>query len=260
MKNYSIKRVTILRVEDTKKIKKEDIVIAEVPVQITLNGVELATILSSPMQIKELGAGFLFTEGFINSADDIIGFQEKNLSLYFEISPEKFSKEEKIQKYITSGCGRGVSFEIVKLSIASGKRPEVKPVSPDQIFKLMQVFQKKSELFLKTGGVHSAALCSSDNIIFFSEDIGRHNAVDKVVGHALLNKIKFSDKLILTSGRISSEIAKKVARIKVPILVSRSAPTDRGIFFANELGLTVIGFARGKKMNIYSHEERISVL
>ena len=118
---------------------------------------------------------------------------------------------------------------------------------------MVNTFSKKSELFLSTGGVHSCALCDRNNIILFEEDVGRHNALDKILGEALLNDICLEDKIIVTSGRVSSEMVIKVIKRKIPILASRSAPTNIAVDIANGFNLTLIGFARSGRMNIYSN-------
>jgi len=240
-------------------LELQDDVVTESAVQINLNDTELVTLLSCAYEEKELGVGFLRTEGFIDGADDIAGFEQKDSSLYFTIPQEKFDKESRIQKYITSGCGRGVSFAIAKKSLErKGEETVMAPiVSAEEISDLMREFQSRSELFKSTGGVHSAALCTAKEVLFFSEDIGRHNAVDRVIGKALLAGVSTDDKVLLSSGRISSEIARKVAFADIPLLVSRSAPTTRALRIAQELGLTVVGFARGRRMNIYIRRERI---
>jgi FdhD protein len=123
----------------------------------------------------------------------------------------------------------------------------------------MAEFRRRSELHRQTGGVHAAALADRNGLLVFREDIGRHNAVDKVIGAYLLAGNCFEDKLLLSSGRLSSEILHKAAACSVPILVSRSAPTDRCVALARERSITLIGFARGRRMNIYSRGERIAV-
>ncbi|MFU8796917.1 MAG: formate dehydrogenase accessory sulfurtransferase FdhD, partial [Dehalococcoidia bacterium] len=114
-----------------------------------------------------------------------------------------------------------------------------------------------SEIFRTTGGVHSAALCDARDILLFSEDIGRHNAVDKIFGRCLLDDISTDDRIVVTSGRISSEILLKVARRNIPIIISKSAPTNLGLKLAGDLGVTLIGFVRGKRMNVYTHDWRV---
>jgi hypothetical protein len=140
------------------------------------------------------------------------------------------------------------------LSVATGLR-----VSAGHICMLMEEFRRHSQLHRQTGGVHAAALADREKLLVFREDIGRHNAVDKVIGALLRQGDKYSDKLLLTSGRLSSEILHKTAACAVPIVVSRSAPTDRSVALARDRNITLIGFARGRRMNIYSGEGRILV-
>jgi len=118
-------------------------------------------------------------------------------------------------------------------------------------------FQQRSQIFRTTGGVHSAALCDTEGILVFSEDIGRHNAIDKIFGECILRDIPTDDHIIITSGRISSEILLKIAKRNVPILISKAAPTNLGISLANDLGVTLVGFVRGKRMNVYANEWRV---
>ena len=117
--------------------------------------------------------------------------------------------------------------------------------------------QKKALLFKTTGGVHSAALADSEKLLYFHEDIGRHNAVDKIIGECLLNSTTTDDKGLFTSGRLSSEILLKAAKLKIQLIVSRAAPTSLSIELAETLNITLIGFVRGRRMNIYSHPWRI---
>jgi FdhD protein len=121
----------------------------------------------------------------------------------------------------------------------------------------MKRFSRISSIFMRTGGVHSCAVCREGEVVISNDDIGRHNALDKVFGKCLLEEIRLDDKLILTSGRISSEILIKVARMGAPIIVSRCAPTDLALRLAEKVGITVIGFARAGRMNIYTHPERV---
>ena len=131
-------------------------------------------------------------------------------------------------------------------------------IDVEKLFSLFKDFQKKSELYKSTGCIHCAALADSENIIFLAEDIGRHNAVDKVIGYALLNEITLRNKVLLISGRISSEMVLKAGKWKIPVIVSRSAPTSLAITLAEKIGLTVIGFLRGKRCNIYTHSQRVN--
>jgi FdhD protein len=130
-------------------------------------------------------------------------------------------------------------------------------MSTHQVLSLANDFQHHSEVYRATGGVHSAALCDSENILVFNEDIGRHNAVDKVFGECLLQDIPTDERIVVTSGRISSEILLKVAKRNIPILISKAAPTDLAIKLATDLGVTLLGFVRGKRINAYANDWRI---
>jgi len=122
---------------------------------------------------------------------------------------------------------------------------------------VMKKMQEDSFVFKNTGGVHNAALCTAEDILVSRSDIGRHNALDKLYGYSLLNGISVRDKILVFSGRISSEILTKAAKIGVGIVLSKSAPTDLAIKLADDLNITAVGFIRGSSFNIYSHPERI---
>ena len=170
---------------------------------------------------------------------------------------EDFASELLFKRFITSGCGRGASF----YSAADVHEQKVESqigISAIKVFTLVKEFQHRSQVFRTTGGVHSAALCDTKGILIFAEDIGRHNAIDKILGECLLRDISTDDRIIITSGRISSEILLKIAKRNIPMLISKSAPTDLGLRLAHNLGVTLIGFVRGERMNVYTHGWRIA--
>ncbi len=253
-------KVNILRLNEDSASEIEDTVVREFPLTIFLNDQELVTMLCSPANQKELAVGFLYSEGFIESREEI-----KNVTLHegtgvIRVETEggdDLDHEALFNRLITSGCGRGASF--YSATDVTGKKVEsLFQVSVDEILALTRDFQHRSETYRATGGVHSAALCDTRNVLVFSEDIGRHNAMDKVFGECLLNDIPTNDHLVITSGRISSEILLKVARRNIPVLVSKSAPTNLGVKMANELGITLVGFVRGKRANVYTNTWRIT--
>jgi len=131
------------------------------------------------------------------------------------------------------------------------------PLSSSEVLELMSQFEKRSELFRQTGGVHSAALAARDGIILFNEDIGTHNAVDKVVGEGFLKELELKDKLLVTSGRVSSDIVSKLWNCGISMVISRTAPTSLAVKMAQKLGITIAGFVRGSRMNVYSFPARI---
>lgn len=241
------KRYNILRVRGDKISKDEDIVIKEYKLTIFVNGDEMTSLLCIPDSLENLVIGYLYSENYIRSISQIKsmeideGIGRAYIDLHDEcdnIEKENiFSQNSKTQK------------------IRNQKQIEIQEKTKfkiNAIRELVNQFNKNSKLFTNTGGVHSCALCSLDDIMIFKEDIGRHNAVDKVLGQALKEKIDTRNKIILTSGRISTEILTKVSRREIAIIVSISAVTDEAIEMAKELNITLIGFARGEKMNIYS--------
>ncbi|MFH1577310.1 MAG: formate dehydrogenase accessory sulfurtransferase FdhD [Candidatus Margulisiibacteriota bacterium] len=250
-----IKRIDLRAGEE----KLEDKVVAEVPLTILVNNKELATLLCSPVKLKELAVGYLIAEGFISEASEITSavLNEKTSVIKIETKEpiDKSFLEKK--RIITSGCGRGQSFYNYQDFSACQPIESDYRVTAKALLDLMNEFQKRSIIFKETGGVHSAALCKADKIIAFSEDIGRHNAVDKIIGEAALRGEKIEDKFLLTSGRISSEILVKASRLRVPLIISRSAPTNMAVRIAKQLKITLVGFARGNKLNVYMGDERI---
>lgn len=251
-----IKRISLK--EGTISLK--DKVAREVPFTVKLNNAQIATLLASPSKLKELAVGYLYVEGFISSLSDIrsIIVDGKTFTAVFETKNKISADELQKKRVITSGCGRNISF----YNFEDFKNcPSVKSdfrVEAECVLSLMKEFQTRSEIFKETGGVHSAALCDGDKIIDFAEDIGRHNAVDKIIGGMVLRGDSAGDKFLLLSGRISSEMLLKTVRIGIPIIISRSAPTDMAVRLAKQLKVSLAGFARGSRMNIYSEERRIS--
>lgn len=161
------------------------------------------------------------------------------------------------KRTMTTGCGKGTTFYNVVDSFNSKQIYSTMRVQGEDLIRIINKFNKSSDIFLSTGGVHSASLSDGKGILLFHEDVGRHNAIDKVIGEAFVKDICLLDKLIITSGRISSEMLIKASKREIPMIVSRSAPTDLAINLGKQLGITIVGFARGKRMNIYSHEQRI---
>lgn len=249
-KNYDIWRINREVVNS-----EEDLVILEYPFTIFIDEEEIITLLCSPKSLEYLAIGFLYSEGFIDnySAVDKVTIDEENGRAYVNLN-ERRSFNEKLQgkRTITSGCGKGTVFYNVLDSFKSKKIKNEVEIKPSKIADLMRRFNQQSELFYSTGGVHACAICYDDDIIYFEEDIGRHNALDKVLGRALIEDVNLDEKIILTSGRISSEMLIKAAKRGVPVVVSRSAPTSLAIDMARQLNITLVGFVRGEKMNIYS--------
>ena len=257
----STERISIHLVTREGRQDIEDLVTREMPFTIILNNRELVTLLCSPLELEYLAVGFLASEGLIKSRDEVKALivDEQRGVARVETKEEKdFPSELLFKRLITSGCSGGVSFYRPSDAQNRVRVTSQISVSATWIFSLVKQFQNSSQIFQATGGVHSAALCDMSEILVFSEDIGRHNAIDKVFGRCMLDDIPTDDRIVITSGRISSEILLKVAKRNVPVLVSRSAPTNIGVRLAEDLGVTLLGFVRGEKMNIYAHRWRIA--
>ncbi|APV43770.1 FdhD protein [Dehalogenimonas formicexedens] len=237
----------------------EDEVARERALTIILNGEELVTLLCSPGEFDYLAAGYLASEDLITNATDIKELLvNENTAVVRVDTVGNANVELTYKRVISSGCGRGAA--LYSAADVSSLKPVTSTleVGPAQIYQLVRDFQHHNGLYRETGGVHSAAIAGQDSIEFFTEDVGRHNAVDRLFGKALLENFDFSLKMLLTTGRISSEIVSKVARRNVGLLVSRSAPTSSAIELADRLNITLVGFVRGERMNVYTHPGRIT--
>jgi FdhD protein len=234
----------------------------EFPLTIMLNGEQLVTVLCSPGDLEALAVGFLFSEGMIRAKEEITGLtldDERGIIRMRTAEDKTADGKLFMKRVLTTGCGRGMAFySFADLDQKTKVASDLK-VTPEEVLALSRRFQGASDLYRSTHGVHSAALCDNREILVFAEDIGRHNAVDKVLGHCLLEGIAVKDRILVTSGRISSEILFKAAGSGIPVLVSKSAPTDMGVDLARELGITLVGFVRGGGMNVYAGQERIDL-
>lgn len=239
---------------------REAKVVMEKPLTVFLNHNELATMICSPSGQKELATGFLLSEGIIKERADIedIRLREEDGLLWIETREPVVQTDSFLRRHIASCCGKGRAG-LYFINDARDLQPVASnwAIKVDKLLELIQRLDEDSHTFHQTGGVHSAALADETRLMVQYEDIGRHNAVDKVLGWALLNGISTRDKCLLLSGRIASEILIKAARSHVPVVLSRSAPTELTVELAEELKICVVGFARGEKLNVYTHPERV---
>ncbi len=247
------KNIRIFKIKESSPEETDDLVAVEKRLRISFNGENLINIYCTPLMIRELVVGIIHNEGLLSG-----DWCEERINIEYgeEIHADIPSSGTvyKGESTVTSGCAGGLSF--------SRQLPERK-ILDNTVFNIETVramyseFQKKSEVFRLTGGVHSAALADGNKMIVFSEDIGRHNAADKVIGYLILEKIPFQGKMMLTSGRLSSDIVMKCYKCGIPLLVSRSAPTSNAVEIAESAGITLVGFMRGKRMNVYTVKHRI---
>ena len=237
----------------------EDEVVVESSLSLTVNGRDVVTLLSSPAERKELALGFMKTEGLIESMDPVnrieLSDSEKNVRVKLEESTD-FGDYFERKRALTSSCGRATAV-VENLERLELNFPGPSIEGPEELPSLMGDMQRRAELFRLTGGSHTAAIANGQEILHLAEDIGRHNAVDKVIGKSLFSGENLRERVILTSGRLSSEMTLKAIRSRVPITVSRSAPTTLAVRIARAANLTMVGFTRGKRMNIYSGRDRL---
>jgi FdhD protein len=263
-KDERIDRLKITKVTSGKKEETDDLVVTEAPLSILLNDQRVITLLCTPQDQEHLALGFLFSEGLIRNKKEIeaVSFDRKRNEIKIQTKSKGPLPSDFLQpKTLTSGCAKGATFSSIEdVNPATDLLIDLQMVvAVSEIQKLIHEFEKRSVLFRKTGGVHAAGLANKEKILVYFEDIGRHNAVDKVMGKCLQDQISCEDKMLLLSGRISSDILAKASRSGIEIIVSRSAPTSLAVRNAQKLGITLVGFARGRRMNIYSFPIRISI-
>lgn len=242
----------------------DDPVAVETVVTFFANDVEVATLLCSPVNIEAMAVGFLLGEGVLSGHpgelldavfDPGHGIVRLKVAKSVDLSP--FTGERR--GTLTSGCGKGQTYAFVRDVGEMQAVAACPPLSAKAIAGRIRTFMHMSDTYRDTGGVHSAMLWDGDGLEIFCEDLGRHNAVDKVFGRCLLEGIDPAGKIMLSSGRISSEITLKCARRRVPMIVSRNAPTSFSLQLARTLDVTLVGFVRGDRMNVYTCPERVSL-
>lgn len=256
----TVETLRVTRYTNDSREEMEVSLIKEVPLTVYLNGKEVVTLLCLGDHMKELAIGFLGSEGFIERASDIKTIrvdEEKGTAEIETVSENPLVAGLFEKRTITSGCGKGSTFYNVMDAFKCKKVESDIKVRPAYMLDLMKRLHELSGLYKETHGAHNVALADLNGILVFREDIGRHNAVDKVHGYSILNQIDLSGKILITTGRVSSEILIKTGKMGVPIILSRSVPTALAVSIAEEVGITIAGFARGGSLSIYSHLERI---
>jgi FdhD protein len=265
---------TVQRIQKGSRQEIQDRVVLEEPLEIAVNGRPIAVLMRMPGQEKELAAGFCISEGYVRSAQDILLIHHCGLGLpapgdeaeglptsrnrvEVRVAAEalQFGEQPDVSRLIRSGCGAAPVSALAEdlPTIAQGLRVDV-----SVMLSLGQAMREMQTVHHEVGGTHAAALFdSSGRVTAVAEDIGRHIAVDKVIGYCLLRALPLHDKILVTSGRASYEMAAKAIRVGVPIVASISAPTSLAVSLAQDRGLTLIGYLRGGRMNVYTHPTRL---
>ena len=253
----NVTRIFALRFDAEKKVveKKEEYVPIEKRLHIFVNEEVIASLIMSPSFEKEAAIGYLLGEGYIQTIKEIqkINFNGDNVKIAIEAKDFELQKEFIQSTDCIGGCRARLSVQMPKIINETKFSPEI-------IFKMLKELQERSKEWKATGGVHSALLSTAEGeVVAFVEDISRFVAIDKIIGMAALSNINFKKCMAVSSGRLPAEMVLKTARVGIPAVISRTAPLDSGIEAAEKTGLMLIGFARGKRMNIYTHSERILI-
>jgi len=232
---------------------QESEVVAEYPLTLHVNGKEIATLIASPHDLRFLVAGFLRLQGFVESVQDFLAlsicsdFGAASVTIRGEVP-------ERLKPVLTSGCGTGIAFHLPKVQPRLTGRGVY---SPESIFLLMEEMSRRSERYRAHGGMHSAAV-GKGAVFLHAEDIGRHNTIDRIAGEALLKGISLAGTMLATSGRVSTELVAKASLLGIELVASRTSPTEMAIKMAREAGITLVGYVRGGRFNVYSEPQRIA--
>ena len=229
-------------------------------IKLTVNKHELVTLTASPHQLNFLIIGFLRLQGFIATLDDILTLGVCEDDGVAEVRLKK-NIPASLQPVLTSGCGSGITFNTARgrQLLSNASRSSDKTFEPDLIFKLMKSLYTQASCYRMHGGIHSSAVGDENGLHIVAEDIGRHNTLDRIAGQALFNNMALDGKILLTSGRVSSEMVSKAAQLGIDIIGTRTSPTDLAVQMCRELRITLLGYIRNSSMNLYSEPERIAV-
>jgi FdhD protein len=240
---------TFLQLRGGKVEEVKGDVVREQPLVVYVNGRKFITLLCSPIKLDCLVIGYLWLEKVIASVNDIRNLDISEIDGQADVTLTA-EVELPSERILTSGCGGGITFRIDH-RLFPRVRSELR-VRPQQLSERMKDLFAQAVNYRASRGIHGAALSDGDRLLVVAEDVGRHNAVDKVKGEALLEGIPTTDKILLSTGRISSEMLLKAARMGVPVVASRTSPTEMAVGLAEQLGITVVGYLRSDSLNVYA--------
>jgi FdhD protein len=234
-------------------------VVHERPLTIFLNSQEIVTAMTIGDHPDWLAVGYLLNQGMLKADDEITAIDyDEDLEVIVVRTERETNFEEKMKKKTrTSGCAQGTVFGDMMENFESIELSNDATIKTSWLYELTKKINTAPSLYLKAGAIHGCVLCQGDRPLVYLEDVGRHNAVDKIAGWMFLNKVSPDDKIFYTTGRLTSEMILKCAAMRIPILVSRSGFTAWGVDLARQVGMTVIGRARGKRLLALSGAERI---
>ncbi len=258
--NTTVVSVPIVRVSSLGGEEIQQAVIQEAPLTIYVNDKQIVTLLTIMHDLQALAVGFLYFEGWITDRSAITEIRtEKDQGIVRislkDIPPYTENLLEK--RIIGSSCGKATSFYSALDAIHCQPVSSSLQVRSSDLAVWMKELLGNTPLYRRTRGTHAVALCGASGFILCEQDIGRHNAVDRILGRCLLEEIPTEETVMLTTGRLSSEMVTKAARLGTPIVVSRSSPTSLALSLADRLRITIVGCVKGARMNIYSHPDRV---
>jgi FdhD protein len=232
--------------------------IVETPVSLTVNGEVWLTFMCTPVNLEAMAVGFLYNEGIIEKMDEVADVRVCEHGDNVDVWLNRTVEQPKSWRR-TSGCSGGLTA-VETLARVDVSFDEASPeVPPEAIGHLVAMLFESQKLYRETGGVHTSALSDGEKILIVAEDIGRHNTLDKIAGLCLMKNVWPQTRILITTGRISSEMLQKAARLHAPILISRTSPSSLSIEMAERYGITLIGYARQHRFNVYSNSQRVGM-
>lgn len=253
------KPIQYFQIDSTESKPTDASIIVETPVSLTVNGEVWVSFMCTPALLKEMAVGFLFNEGVIDSIEEVVDVRlcehGDNVDIWLTHTVDKPSKWTR-----TSGCSGGMTaVESIARPRAAAAPNDLRPLGlpASGISRLIEMLFDAQDLYRETGGVHTSALSDGEKILLSAEDIGRHNTLDKIAGMCLMQNVWPERRILITTGRISSEMLQKAVRLGAGILISRTSPSSLSIELAEKWGITLIGYARRNRFNLYAHPERI---
>jgi FdhD protein len=230
--------------------------IVEAPVSLTVNGEVWLTFMCTPVDLEAMSVGFLYNEGIIESMDEVADVRlcehGDNVDIWLNRSVEQPPSWRR-----TSGCTGGVTAVDALARVDVSFDSDQPRIPAEAVGHIVEMLIEGQVLYRETGGVHTSALTDGEKLVFIADDIGRHNTLDKIAGLCLMNNVWPQTRILITTGRISSEMLQKAARIQAPVLISRTSPSSLSIEMAERYGITLIGYARRDRFNVYSNSQRV---
>lgn len=253
--------IEYLLIETNRWTKHDAQIIVETPISLTVNGDVWLTFMCTPTDVEALALGFLFNEGLIKSIDEVASVRVcasgDNVDVWLHHSIEQPRRWRR-----TSGCTGGVTAVEENLKEEDTFAPTLvlangSTWTPQQISNLVDSLLDSQDLYRQTGGVHTSVLSDGQNVSVVGEDIGRHNTLDKIAGRCLMDPVEMHHRVLVTTGRISSEMIQKASRLGASVVISRTSPSSLSIELAQRWGITLIGYARRNRFRVYTHPQRI---